>query len=93
MKRFLTIDEIWPHETYSDDQLSGARFAQGFPNVVTLDSDREFFFSTWRETEGMTVNFNALLKFESNLLLEDQYIGLMHCNGRSLEACDASEYK
>lgn len=89
VKRFLKIDEIWPHETYSDDQMSGTRFAQGFPHVTTVDSERIFFYSAYREIAGMNVNFDAMIKFESNLLPSVHNIGLLHCNGGSLAACDS----
>jgi hypothetical protein len=89
VKRFLRVNDIWPHETYADDQLSGTRFAQGFPHVATVDSERAFFYSAYREIAGMNINYNALLKFETNLLPSHHNIGLLHCNGGSLPACDA----
>ena len=88
MKRYLALDnDMWPHVYYRDDQLSGTRFVASRPHLVSSDSKRLIFYSAYKELYNLKLSLEVDFSFLVSTI-ERSNIGLIHCNGGSLSACD-----
>jgi hypothetical protein len=87
LKDFLRIDQVWHHRHFRDDQMDYSRFAISKPHLASMDSERNIFFSAYKETKDIEVSMGLDFSFTCNEL-HHTHIAVVHCNGGSLPICD-----